>query len=419
MPCLIFNKPPYIKFRLVSFSAEESDIDLELRKAEPHLEEVGTLRPPTPPHAEEEEVPRTPGRDVPVPSEAETPTIHLPLPAAHSVLPPPRLSSDEDVPRTPGRDLPHRFSKSQSSETAPNTPTIPATPNTPSEAPPTGSSLSLSSPFPYPLLSAGIPPTPGRDLNFTPVFPESPAALPLHRKSSSEKPLFKEPGSATSCSSSPLPVVPASCLDTATVPTNQHIPPIELSVPDDSASARKKPGRPRKPAVAEPEDAQEPPEAVTLLPPDLPVKGLLPECEVLPGVLRGADGSAALVRKEIEEKTEDRHEEIKKDIKEEVYDVEQTTLFEEPLQKTRGQRRSWEELLHSMHRPVRSPPRRTFRPRSEFEEMTILYDIWNEGIDEEDVRYLKITYEKMLQQDNTHDWLNDTLWVPHPHILYC
>lgn len=386
---------------------------------EPLLEGLGTLRPPTPPHAEEEEVPRTPGRDVPVPLEAETSTIHLPLPPAHSVLPPPRLSSDEDVPRTPGRDLPHRFSKSQSSETAPTTPTIPATPGTPSEAPPTGNSLSLSSPFPYPLLSAGIPPTPGRDLNFTPVFPDSPAALPLQRKSSSEKPLFKEPGSATSCSSSPLPVVPSSCLDAATVPTIQHVSSIELSVLDDPASAKKKPGRPRKPAIAELEDAQELHEAMMSLPPDLPVKDLLPESEALPEVLREADGSAALAQKEKEEKVEEEHKEIKKEVKDEVQDVEQTVLFEEPLQKTRGQRRSWEELLLTMHRPVRSPPRPRFLPRSEFEEMTILYDIWNEGIDEEDILYLKITYEKMLQQDNGHDWLNDTLWVPHPHILYC
>ncbi|XP_053371624.1 histone-lysine N-methyltransferase SETD1B-A isoform X3 [Clarias gariepinus] len=392
--------------------AEESDGDLEVRKTEGHLEGVRTQRPPTPPRTEEEEVPRTPGRDVPTPSEAETPTIHLPLPPAHSVLPPPRLSSDEDIPRTPGRDLPHRLSKSQSSETAPATPTIPATPNTPGEAPPTGSSLSLSSPFPYPLLSAGIPPTPGRDLNFTPVFPDSPASLTLQRKSSSEKPLFKEPGSATSCSSSPFPVVPASCLDAATVPTNQHVPLIELSVPEDPTAAKKKPGRPRKPAVVEPEDAPEAPEATLLLSPDLPVKDLLPECEVLPGVLRGSDASTASALKPKEEMVEVKQEEIKREIME-----EQTVLFEEPLQKTRGQRRSWEEILLTMKPPVKLPPRPSFKLRSDFEEMTILYDIWNEGIDEEDVRYLKITYEKMLQQDNGHDWLNDTLWVPHPHIL--
>ncbi|XP_046717177.1 histone-lysine N-methyltransferase SETD1B-A [Silurus meridionalis] len=387
---------------------EEPDIDLEVRKTEPQIECTGTLRPPTPPHAEDEEVPRTPGREVPGPSEAETPTVHRSLPPDHSVLPHPRLSSDEDVPRTPGRDLPCRLSKSQSSETAPVTPTIPATPNTPSEAPPTGSSVSLNSPFPYPLLSAGIPHTPGRDLTFTPVFPDSPAILSLQRTSSSEKQLFKEPGSATSCSSYPLPVVP--CLDAAMVPTTPQVPHIQLSVSDDSASSKKKPGRPRKPAVVEPEDVQEPSEAMMPLTPDLPVKDLLHQCEVL----RGADVSTALAPKEREELAAHKHVEIKKEIKEEEHDMEHTVLLEEPLQKTRGQRRSWEELLSSMHLPLRSPPRRSFLPRSEFEEMTILYDIWNDGIDEEDVRYLKITYEKMLQQDNGHDWLNDTLWVPHP-----
>lgn len=87
-----------------------------------------------------------------------------------------------------------------------------------------------------------------------------------------------------------------------------------------------------------------------------------------------------------------------------------------PVRRTR---RGWEELLLGSLSPVTSPPRPYFTPRSEFEEMTILYDIWNEGIDEEDVRLLQITYDKMLQQDNGNDWLNDTLWVNHPHILYC
>lgn len=67
--------------------------------------------------------------------------------------------------------------------------------------------------------------------------------------------------------------------------------------------------------------------------------------------------------------------------------------------------------------PELSPPQPLFRPRSEFEEMTILYDIWNGGIDEEDIRFLCVTYERLLQQDNGMDWLNDTLWVYHPYIL--
>uniref|UniRef100_A0A4W3HCT6 COMPASS complex Set1 subunit N-SET domain-containing protein n=1 Tax=Callorhinchus milii TaxID=7868 RepID=A0A4W3HCT6_CALMI len=71
----------------------------------------------------------------------------------------------------------------------------------------------------------------------------------------------------------------------------------------------------------------------------------------------------------------------------------------------------WYERLPSPEPP---PPRSLFRSRSEFEEMTILYDIWNEGMDEEDVKFMKLTYDKLLQQDNCMDCLNDTLWVHHP-----
>ncbi|XP_030637039.1 histone-lysine N-methyltransferase SETD1A [Chanos chanos] len=56
---------------------------------------------------------------------------------------------------------------------------------------------------------------------------------------------------------------------------------------------------------------------------------------------------------------------------------------------------------------------RVFEQRSEFEQMTILYDIWNSGLDLEDMRLLKSTYEKLLQDDRGTDWLNDTHWVPH------
>nr|XP_033802521.1 histone-lysine N-methyltransferase SETD1A [Geotrypetes seraphini] len=59
------------------------------------------------------------------------------------------------------------------------------------------------------------------------------------------------------------------------------------------------------------------------------------------------------------------------------------------------------------------PPPPHFEARSEFEQMTILYDIWNCGIDLEDMYYLKHTYEKLLQEDHSTDWLNDTHWVHH------
>ncbi|XP_077399011.1 histone-lysine N-methyltransferase SETD1B-A isoform X7 [Vanacampus margaritifer] len=90
---------------------------------------------------------------------------------------------------------------------------------------------------------------------------------------------------------------------------------------------------------------------------------------------------------------------------------EEAPVAAKPARRTR---RGWEELLLDSLSPVTTPPRSNFSRRSDFEEMTILYDIWNEGIDEEDIRLLQVTYDEMLQQDNGYDWLNDTLWVNHP-----
>ena len=67
--------------------------------------------------------------------------------------------------------------------------------------------------------------------------------------------------------------------------------------------------------------------------------------------------------------------------------------------------------------PPPPPPPPTFEPRSEFEQMTILYDIWNSGLDLEDMGFLRLTYERLLQQTSGADWLNDTHWVHHTNIL--
>ncbi|XP_077397985.1 histone-lysine N-methyltransferase SETD1A isoform X2 [Festucalex cinctus] len=63
--------------------------------------------------------------------------------------------------------------------------------------------------------------------------------------------------------------------------------------------------------------------------------------------------------------------------------------------------------------PSPEPPAIKYENRSEFEQMTILYDIWNSGLDSEDLMLLKTTYEKLLQNDHNSDWLNDTHWVQH------
>ncbi|XDV54658.1 hypothetical protein PO909_022898 [Leuciscus waleckii] len=322
---------------------DEPDIDLEVNipvpKAEANLDDVGSLRPPTPtgsfadsdqdtrPKIPAEDVPRTPGRDGPVPLESEaaiprslpTPSMHLPLPPNHalearSLLPPReslpdmlvrgRLPTEEDIPRTPGRDLmdrPRGLGKSQSTDT--------------------------------------IPVTPGSDAPLT-----------------------------------------------------------------DATPTKRKPGRPKskKLSVEAPQDSEEPPAPmVASLPPDLPVNDMYPDCPS--ETFKGEDGDSTALEEE-----EDQAQTV-------IPQVEDRMFYdEEPVQKTRRQRRGWQELLLSMHSPVSSPRRPSFLPRSEFEEMTILYDIWNDGIDEEDMQYLKTTYDKMLEQDNGNDWLNDTLWVHHP-----
>uniref|UniRef100_A0AAY5F3K3 [Histone H3]-lysine(4) N-trimethyltransferase n=1 Tax=Electrophorus electricus TaxID=8005 RepID=A0AAY5F3K3_ELEEL len=421
-----------------------------------------------------EEFPRTPGRDLPVPPEVEVPahmsSVQHPLPPCHTLLPPPgplpelsgraRLPTDEDIPRTPGRDLlehPQGLGKSQSTETVPITPG--------SDTPLTGNSLALSSPhipgspFSYPgqspLLSAGIPRTPGRDLTFAPAFPDPAlsAAPPVHRKASSgsleEKPVFKEPvlsssplarlpGSAAcpllpaapslpAASVPELPMAPCSSPPSApepavaSLPAEHPVPLIQLPVPLDATPLKRKPGRPRsnKTAAAMPQDVLQSPAETVSLALDVPVPELFsaPCPDPFPDAGKGPN---------MEVLQEDTLQTVLPSSPAHIAHspahvppgpVHSHLLFEEPLQKTRRQRRSWEELLRSMHSPVRSPPLPSYQPRSEFEEMTILYDIWNDGIDEEDIQYLKITYDKLLEQENGNDWLNDTLWVPHPHIL--
>ncbi|XP_052423630.1 histone-lysine N-methyltransferase SETD1B-A isoform X4 [Carassius gibelio] len=174
--------------------------------------------------------------------------------------------------------------------------------------------------------------------------------------------------------------------------------------PTDTTSSRKKPGRPKSKTipVATPPDSEEPPDPmVASSPPDLPVKDLYPDHPS--ETFKREDGDSTALEED-ENQTQTVIPEAE----------DRLSYVEEPVQKTRRQRRGWQELLLSMHSPVTSPHRPSFLPRSDFEEMTILYDIWNDGIDEEDIRYLKITYDKMLQQDNGNDWLNDTLWVHHP-----
>ncbi|XP_078523664.1 histone-lysine N-methyltransferase SETD1B isoform X1 [Lissotriton helveticus] len=379
--------------------------------------------------------------------------------------------SEEDLPRTPGRDilakLSHFLGKSQSTET------VPATPG--SDAPLTGNSLTLSSPhipgspFSYlsqsPGVNSGIPRTPGRDFNFTPTFPEpSPT---LSHVSSTKKvsvdelddKMFKEPKSASltvNVDGVPSPVPFASPLgsdlqkDLGLTPEDLDSSETSTCLPDDriltseeseaevktelfspaiqsspplSPLFKMKTGRPKR----------SPPSVLSLVThtcksadPAVPVA--LTESAVSkdlfdarPTNLGGMTDPAAVT---LDFRNESYPEKILgealveklpfKGIENQYIDE----LKDEDLLKSKRHLPKRHKKRHveisKITSPEYSPPKARFKPRSEFEEVTVLYDIWNGGIDEEDIKFLCITYDQMLQQDNGMDWLNDTLWVYHP-----
>ena len=55
-----------------------------------------------------------------------------------------------------------------------------------------------------------------------------------------------------------------------------------------------------------------------------------------------------------------------------------------------------------------------YKERDLMAEMEILYEFLTKGIDQEDVEYLRRSYEALLADDAQSYWLNDTHWVDHP-----
>ncbi|KAK2522804.1 Setd1b [Columba guinea] len=489
-PVGVFGEPLPSKS---SFFSKSDDSSLEAR-----------VKTKLPLAAEEDErLPRTPGREVMVHSETDTlllpahkvPSSMLPLPSTpgkeESLVPPEKFpeqlmvtktSMDEEIPRTPGRDIlaksSHPLTKSQSTDT------VPATPG--SDAPLTGSSLTLSSPqvpgspFSYPSqspgINSGIPRTPGRDFNFTPTFPEAGATIPclLSGKKQSEDELdekpFKEPLGASLTISmnsvpSPIPFASPPQADFRTdmgLPPDEPIPvaalpclhgdgrmpleeckaevksvllspevPTGASVlpppPPPSVLPKRRPGRPRRspPSVLSLDMYS----GKTIEPPPVPVA--LVESAVGKELLSGhPDAFYGLKDPEavtLDFRNDGFHEKMAAEAVAEKLpfkelenqwneDFKEEEAHAKPKRQWRRQKKTSEDLP-VIPSPEYSPPQPQFKPRSEFEEMTILYDIWNGGIDEEDIKFMCITYDRLLQQDNGMDWLNDTLWVFHPYIL--
>ncbi|CAH2295841.1 histone-lysine N-methyltransferase SETD1B [Pelobates cultripes] len=450
----------------------------------PHVK----LTPITP--EDEELCPRTPGREPATHSDSEASYQVLPN-VALSILPPfqslskeeesllnekmcanlavTKMLSEEELPRTPGRDIPIKsahLGKSQSTET------VPATPG--SDAPLTGNSLTLisphipGSPFSYinqspGIINSGIPRTPGRDFNFTPTFPDSNATFPC--QSSNKKPSvdepdeksFKEPVSASlTMNSIPSPVPMASPprgdphkdisltlvnldLSETLIPDyklSQDIEPDfakgQISLLEESSlssstphlAGKKKPGRSKRPPLSaldlDPyaEKNTLPATVAELSKSALGKELFLDKPDAVSGI-KDPEAEPLDFRNEVQPDTISYDAINQKVPLKELENKWNKELKEEEEILKPKKPRNWKlkkrlEEISTIPSPEYSPPRSHFKPRSEFEEMTILYDIWNAGIDDEDVKYMCITYERLLQQDNGMDWLNDTLWVFHP-----
>lgn len=97
-----------------------------------------------------------------------------------------------------------------------------------------------------------------------------------------------------------------------------------------------------------------------------------------------------------------------------------------PLSREKLRRRRWERRKRAHLRRRWFPGinrswscrHHHLRRRSQCEEYNILHNIWREGLDEEDARYLQSNFESLQEQDSGAAWLRDTFWIPHPHILF-
>lgn len=53
------------------------------------------------------------------------------------------------------------------------------------------------------------------------------------------------------------------------------------------------------------------------------------------------------------------------------------------------------------------------------DEANILFEFLTDGIDEEDIYYIKKKHDALVSQDNSFYWLYETNWCSHPDILSC
>lgn len=130
------------------------------------------------------------------------------------------------------------------------------------------------------------------------------------------------------------------------------------------------------------------------------------------------------------EKAKALQKEIEKQAAAQVKDIRNENIeIEKPKKKGRKRKNTLEALaditnksdlkvsreLASLLEPVKPKEIVKFEPRTFEEERQVFYNIFSNGIDIEDVNFLKQTYEHLLSTDDPmFYWLNDILWVDHP-----
>ncbi|KAG1974028.1 histone-lysine N-methyltransferase SETD1B-A [Pimephales promelas] len=92
----------------------------------------------------------------------------------------------------------------------------------------------------------------------------------------------------------------------------------------------------------------------------------------------------------------------------------QKRLLEDKRKPNENQRVQESSCLWRKWRESTSRHHLIFSPRSERREKLIIHAVWTKGVNEEEIRHLKATYERLVEQDKESDWLRRTRWIPHP-----
>ncbi|KAG7332049.1 hypothetical protein KOW79_003883 [Hemibagrus wyckioides] len=355
-----------------------------LSESEPELELRHGLSLPV---ADEVERPCTPGggceteTETPVLSPAHTPPLPPPpsptgfhfFPSPTLYLSPPPLPSSypayEETPKTPGRNN----REEQLYHTAAIT--RDAVLRMTTHSPFSHSFLSVS-----PHTGSGIPRTPGRDTNpSSPHSEDSEIQFQRRERWRGRRPGYSQQIHIHSTSSSPY----TSSSDSSNSETQDlNLSTNQLACFDDLRKRRERMQRKRRMILSQrnrrnKDDFHHP-----------PVRGSVPKSsyDLTPYLSREQADQAKKPLQGLENRLENRLQQVPTEIQ------------------------RLPELLYPWRKRKSWPYTSLFAPRSKRRERLLIDAVWTKGVNVEEIGHLKASYEKMLLQNNTFDWLRSTHW---------